>query len=191
MIDFYYNKDRIIIFIHHKDSTLTRSPYHTWKLCCCSLNILARLGNSQNDMVQPCDTTQVRSDSDFGVKSATVQVYENNYNSQSERWIGLHFYVDSPDMFSYYGLKFQVNRTSRRHHNTGQHRLYEFCYLLPFDLWTSYLVMIFFSYKDVAAGFGNFLVPLGSLMSCSIISKCGKDSLMFHNPFLIRIPYSS
>jgi hypothetical protein len=23
-------------------------------------------------------------------------------------------------------------------------------------------------------------------MSCSIISKCGKDSLMFHNPFLIR-----
>jgi len=37
----------------------------------------------------------------------------------------------------------------------------------------------FFSYKDVAAGFGNFLVPLGSLMSCNIISKCGKDSLMF------------
>jgi hypothetical protein len=29
------------------------------------------------------------------------------------------FYVDSPDMFSYYGLKFQVNRTSERHHNTG------------------------------------------------------------------------
>jgi hypothetical protein len=49
----------------------------------------------------------------------------------------------------------------------------------------------FFSYKDVAAGFGNFLVPLGSLMSCSIISKCGKNSSMFQNPFLIRIPYSS
>ena len=28
-------------------------------------------------------------------------------------------------------------------------------------------------------------------MSCNIISKCGKDSLMFQNPFLIRIPYSS
>jgi hypothetical protein len=27
-------------------------------------------------------------------------------------------------------------------------------------------------------------------MSCNIISKCGKDSLMFKNPFLIRIPYS-
>jgi hypothetical protein len=34
------------------------------------------------------------------------------------------------------------------------------------------------------------LVSQGSVMSCNIISKCGKDSLMFHNPFLIRIPYS-
>jgi hypothetical protein len=49
----------------------------------------------------------------------------------------------------------------------------------------------FFSNKDVEAGYGNFLVPQGSLMSCNIISKCGKDSLMFQNPFLIRIPYSS
>jgi len=49
----------------------------------------------------------------------------------------------------------------------------------------------FFSYKDVAAGSGNFLVPQGSLMSCNIISKCGKDSLMFQNHFLIRISYSS
>ena len=49
----------------------------------------------------------------------------------------------------------------------------------------------FFSYKYVAAGFGNFLVPQGSLISCNIISKCGKESLMFQNPFLIRIPYSS
>jgi hypothetical protein len=96
------------------------------------------------DTVRPCDTTQVRLDSDFGVKSATIQVYSNNYNSQSNRWIGLKFYVDSPDMFSYYRLKFQVNRTSEMHHNTGQQRLYEFCYLLPFDLWTSYLVMILF-----------------------------------------------
>jgi len=49
----------------------------------------------------------------------------------------------------------------------------------------------FFSYNDVVAGFENFLVPQRSLMSCNIISKCGKDSLMFQNPFLIRIPYSS
>jgi len=49
----------------------------------------------------------------------------------------------------------------------------------------------FFSYKDVGACFGNVLVPQGSLMSCNIISKCGKDSLIFQNPFLIRIPYST
>jgi len=49
----------------------------------------------------------------------------------------------------------------------------------------------FFSYKYVATGFANFLVPQESLMSCNIISKCGKVSLMFQNPFLIRIPYSS
>jgi hypothetical protein len=37
------------------------------------------------DTVQPCDTTQVRSDLDFDVKSATVQVYDNSYNSRSDR----------------------------------------------------------------------------------------------------------
>ena len=42
-----------------------------------------------------------------------------------------------------------------------------------------------FSCKDVGGCFGNFLVPQGSLMSCNIISKCGKDSSMFQNPFLI------
>jgi hypothetical protein len=54
------------------------------------------------------------------------------------------FYVESLDMLSYLGLKFQVNRSSGRHRNTGQHRLYKFCYLLPFDLWTSYLARILF-----------------------------------------------
>jgi hypothetical protein len=44
------------------------------------------------DTVQPCDTTQVRLDSDFGVKSITVQVYGNSYNSQSDRWIKLKVY---------------------------------------------------------------------------------------------------
>ena len=47
-------------------------------------------------------------------------------------------------MLSYFMLKFQVNRSSERHRNTGQQRLYEFCYLLPFDLWTFYLAMILF-----------------------------------------------
>lgn len=97
-----------------------------------------------NDTVQPCDTTRARSDSDFGVKSTTVQVYGNSHNSQSDRWIGLIFYVDSPDISYYLGLEIQVNRSSGRNHNTGQRRLYGFCYLLPFDLWTSYLVRILF-----------------------------------------------
>jgi hypothetical protein len=52
--------------------------------------------------------------------------------------------VESPDIFSYIGLKCQVNQSSRRHHDTGQQRLYEFCYLLLFDLWTSYLARILF-----------------------------------------------
>jgi hypothetical protein len=47
-------------------------------------------------------------------------------------------------MLSYLGLKFQVNRSSGRHLNTGQQRLYEFCYLLPLDLWTFYLARILF-----------------------------------------------
>jgi hypothetical protein len=45
-------------------------------------------------------------------------------------------------------VKFQVNRSLGRHRNTGQHRLYEFCYLLPFDLWISYLAKIFFSKRN-------------------------------------------
>jgi hypothetical protein len=47
-------------------------------------------------------------------------------------------------MFSYLGLKFQFNQSSGRHRNMGQQRLYEFCYLLPFDLWTFYLTRILF-----------------------------------------------
>ena len=81
---------------------------------------------------------------DFGVKSATVQVYGNSHNSQSDRWIELIFYVDSPDISYYLGLNIQVNRSSGRNHSTGRRRLYGFCYLLPFDLWTYYLVRILF-----------------------------------------------
>jgi hypothetical protein len=47
-------------------------------------------------------------------------------------------------MLSYLGVKFQVNYSSGRHHKMGQQRLYDFCYLLPFDLWTSYLARILF-----------------------------------------------
>jgi hypothetical protein len=90
------------------------------------------------------DTIQERSNLDFNIKCATIQFYSNNHNSQSNRGIKLKLYVTSPDMFSYLGLRFQVNQSSGRHLNTGQQRLYEFSYLLPFDLWTSYLAGILF-----------------------------------------------
>jgi hypothetical protein len=66
------------------------------------------------------DTIQERSNSDFDVKCAAIQFYGNSHNSQSDRRIKLTFYVESLDMFSYLGLKFQVNRSSERHRNTGQ-----------------------------------------------------------------------
>jgi hypothetical protein len=88
--------------------------------------------------------TKKQSDSYSDVKCATVQFYGNSHNSQSDRWIRLNLYVESPDMFSYIGLKFQVDRSSGRHFNTGPQRLYEFCYLLLFNLWTSYLIRILF-----------------------------------------------
>jgi len=47
-------------------------------------------------------------------------------------------------MFSYLSLKCQVNQSSGRHRKKGQRRLYEFCYLLSFDLWASYLARILF-----------------------------------------------
>jgi hypothetical protein len=84
------------------------------------------------------------SNSDFDVRSVSIQFYGNSHNFQSDHWIGLKFYVESPDMVSYLGLKFQVNRSSKRHRNMGQQRLYEFCYLLLFDLWTFYLASILF-----------------------------------------------
>jgi len=91
------------------------------------------------------DTIQVRSNSDFDVKSAPIQFYRNSHNSQSDRWIELKVYVESPDTFSYLSLKSsQLYRSSGRHRNTGQQRLCEFCYLLRFDLWTSYLARILF-----------------------------------------------
>ena len=60
---------------------------------------------------------QARSISDFDVKCTTIQFYGNNHNSQSYHWISLKFYVESPDMLSYLGLKYHVNQCSSRHPN--------------------------------------------------------------------------
>ena len=98
-------------------------------------------------MEEFCDTiraTKKQSDSESEVKCATIQFHDNSHNSQTDGWIGLQFYMTSPDMFSYFRLHFQGNQSSERHQNTGQQRLYEFCYLLHFDMWTSYLAEILF-----------------------------------------------
>jgi len=40
----------------------------------------------ENDTVQPCHTTQARSDSDFGARVSTVQFYAIEHNFISNRW---------------------------------------------------------------------------------------------------------
>jgi hypothetical protein len=66
----------------------------------------------------PGNEKTINSDSD--VKYTTIQFHGNSYNSQSNCWIRLKFYVESPDRLSYLGLKFQVNKSLGRHHNIGQ-----------------------------------------------------------------------
>ena len=51
-----------------------------------------------NDTIR---TMKKQLDSDSEVKCAIVQVYDNSHNSQSDRWIGLKCYVESPNMLSY------------------------------------------------------------------------------------------
>jgi hypothetical protein len=94
-----------------------------------------------NDMIR---VTKKQSNSDSDVKCVIVQFHNNSHRSQFDRWIELKFNMGSPDMFSYLGLNFQISQSSGRHHNIGQKRLYKFCYLLPFNLWTSYLARILF-----------------------------------------------
>ena len=103
-----------------------------------SMNYLAERGN---DMIGAMKK-ELNLDSD--IKCTTVQFHDDSYNSQSLHLIELKFYVKSSDRLSYLRLKVQVNQSSERHHNTGQHRLYEICYLLSFDLWISYLARILF-----------------------------------------------
>jgi len=106
--------------------------------------------NKKNDMIQPCDTTQVRSDSDFGIKFSTVQFYAIEHNSKSNYWLELKLYQTIPEVFFYVGVNVQVNRSLEMTCDIGQNRLYEFCYLLSFDLWTFYLAMILFLKRSVS-----------------------------------------
>jgi hypothetical protein len=42
------------------------------------------------------DTIQARPNSDFDVKSAPIQFYDNGHNSQSDRWIGPQISNNNP-----------------------------------------------------------------------------------------------
>ena len=136
------------------------------------------------------DTIQERSNSDFDVKCATIQFYSNSSNSQSNRWIELKVYVESPDMFFYLVLQFQVNRSSGRHRNMSQQRLYEFCYLLPFDLWTSYLARILFL-KECGNLFWESPNSPKIFNGLQYSFHVWQEFINVQNPFLTRIPYSS
>jgi hypothetical protein len=115
------------------------------------------------------DTIQVRSHSDFNVKFSIIHFYSIEHNS-------------NPTIGSSWNLTWRFcwvnvsNELEFRTYDICQNRLYEFSYLFPFDLWTSYLWQGSFSYKDVAAWFGNLLILQRSLMGCNIVSKCDKDS---------------
>ena len=136
------------------------------------------------------DTIQARSDLDFGVKFPTIQFYVIAHNSKYNHWIELKLYQKTPEVFVYVKINFQLNRNSAKTCNIGQNRLYKFYYLLLFTCGLSIWQSSFF-YKDMTACFWNLLVLQGSLIGCNIAFKCGKDSLMFQNLFLITIPYSS
>jgi hypothetical protein len=71
------------------------------------VNLLKEGGN---DTVQPCGTTQARSDSDFGVKFSTIQFYAIEYNSKSNRLIKLKLYQKISEVLVYIGVTFQMNR---------------------------------------------------------------------------------
>jgi len=95
-------------------------------------------------MIQSCNTIKARPNLNFGVKLFTVQFYAIEHNSKSTCWTEFKLYHKIQKVLVYVGVNFQVNRSSEMTCNIGQNRLYEFCYLLPFDLWTSYLVRIIF-----------------------------------------------
>ena len=78
--------------------------------------------------------TQARSDSDFGVKFSIVQFYAIEHNSKSNCWIKLKLYQKIPEVFFYVIVNVQVNRSLEWTYDLGQNRLYEFCYLLSFDI---------------------------------------------------------
>jgi len=90
------------------------------------------------------DTIQVRSDSDFVVKFPIVQFYAFKHKWKSNRWIKMKLDMKISEVLFYVGVTFPVNRSLGRTCDIDQNRLYKFCYLLSFDLWTFYLAKFLF-----------------------------------------------
>ena len=62
------------------------------------VNVLEEGGN---DMVQLCDTTQVRSDSDFGIKSVTTLIFLHSFSQYIGKFQVIFFlYIQVPPKFS-------------------------------------------------------------------------------------------
>jgi len=88
-----------------------------------------------------------------------------------------------------------VNRCSGRTCDIGQNRLYEFCYLLPFDLWTSYLGRILFlqGYESLFWKFPSSIsifnelqysiLLLSLILSVEYIKKEKRDYMKFEGWF--------
>jgi hypothetical protein len=89
--------------------------------------------------------------SDFSIIVPIVQFYNNNHNSQYDLWIRLNIYLEFIGILFYVRVKFQDNQSSGRPCDIGKNMLYEFCYLLSFDLRISYLTRILFlqGYKNL------------------------------------------
>jgi hypothetical protein len=99
-----------------------------------------------------------QSDTDFDVKCATIQFHGNNHNSQSYHWIKLKVYIESPNTFSYLGLTFRSIRARKGIAILVNRGCMNF--VIYFLLTCELIWLGFFSYKDMAAGFGNFLVRI-------------------------------
>jgi len=80
----------------------------------------------------------------FSYKNVTIQFNAIDHNSKLNCWIELKLYLKISDVFCYVGVKFQVDQILERCYDVGQNRLYDFFYLLPFELWIFYLARILF-----------------------------------------------
>jgi hypothetical protein len=90
--------------------------------------------------------------------------------------------MESSDMLDYLGLKVQANEVQEGMEILVNKGCTNF--VIYFLLTCGLLIWLrLFSYKDVVAGFGTFLVFQGYLMGNNIVFMCGVDSILMWNPY--------